>query len=164
LYFFPLPQRPVSLRQREEVQEMPRRLSARAGAAGIPVEEIEITAMRASGPGGQNVNKVASAIHLRFDVRASSLPAEVKERLLALRDRRISAKGVIVIKAQRYRTREQNRAEALARLDELLAAALARRKPRKPTRPTRAARERRLGAKRRTADRKSLRARVSPDA
>jgi ribosome-associated protein len=125
----------------------------------IPDAEIEIAAVRSQGAGGQNVNKVSSAIHLRFDVRASSLPADLQERILALRDRRITDDGVVVIKAQSHRTQEQNRADALERLAELIAPALVRRKARKKTKPTRASKERRLDAKRRQSQTKALRTR-----
>lgn len=110
-------------------------------------EEVEFTAMRSQGPGGQNVNKVSSAIHLRFDIRASSLPAHVKEKLLALPGRRVSKEGVLVLKAQSARTQEQNKAQALERLEEIVAEASQVQAVRRATKPTYGSRQRRLQGK-----------------
>ena len=127
----------------------------------VPPDEVEISAIRAQGAGGQNVNKVSSAIHLRFDIKASSLPEAVRERLLALGDRRISNDGVVIIKAQEYRSREDNLAEALRRLHELIDSAATLPKRRRPTKPTYTAVVKRLDSKARRASLKAARGKVS---
>jgi ribosome-associated protein len=126
----------------------------------VPPEEVQITATRAQGAGGQNVNKVANAVHLRFDVAASSLPEPVRERLLKLGDQRISKDGVVIIKAQEFRSLEKNRAQALRRLHELIASAAAVPKKRRPTRPTRTSVAKRLDSKARRGTIKSGRGKV----
>lgn len=114
----------------------------------VPLAEIEISAIRSQGAGGQNVNKVSTAIHIRFDVRASSaLSDNDKARVLRLRDQRISKEGVIVIKSQRFRSQDKNRSDALEKLAEMIRKALVEKKPRKPTRPSKRSREKRLDEK-----------------
>jgi ribosome-associated protein len=127
----------------------------------IPESEIVFSAIRASGPGGQNVNKVSSAIHLRFDVTSSSLPDAVKAKILRMRDTRISTEGVIVIKAQKYRSQEKNKLESLARLDELLQKSQHVETPRRQTRPSRSSVRKRLEGKKKQGSVKKNRGKVS---
>ena len=129
----------------------------------IPLDEIDWQAVRSQGAGGQNVNKVSSAVHLRFDIKASSLPASIKTRLLSMKDKRISKEGVIVIKAQQHRRQEQNHEDALGRLAELIRQAVHVPKPRRATRPTRSSVRQRLDNKTRRSKIKANRGKVDFD-
>ncbi|MEP5324457.1 alternative ribosome rescue aminoacyl-tRNA hydrolase ArfB [Marinobacter alexandrii] len=131
-----------------------------SSAVTLPMEEIEITAIRAQGAGGQHVNKVSSAIHLRFNIASSSLPEFYKQRLTRQRDSRISNEGIIVIKAQRFRSQDKNRSDALERLQDLIRSAAATQKTRRPTKPTRSSKKKRVDGKTRRGKVKSLRGKV----
>jgi ribosome-associated protein len=132
----------------------------RAAAPMVREDEVEFSAIRAQGAGGQNVNKVSSAVHLRFDVNASSLPADVKARLLALKDTRITDEGVVVLKAQRFRSQDKNRQDAMARLNALVQGVARPPRVRRATRPTLASKQRRLEGKSQRSQVKALRGKV----
>ncbi len=127
----------------------------------VPKQEIQMTAVRSKGPGGQNVNKVASAVHLRFDIKASSLPEDYKNKLLNLKDSRITKQGVVVIKAQQYKSREKNREAAVARLTALIKKAVIKKKKRRATKPTKGSQARRLDKKTKKGQIKKLRGRIN---
>ena len=129
-------------------------------ADDIPEKEIQFSAIRASGPGGQHVNKTSNAVHLKFDILCSSLPRKVKDKLLGLQDSRITSAGLLVIKAGAFRSQEKNRGDALDRLDQLLATAQREKKERKKTRPSLGSKKRRLSAKKKRADLKKLRNKI----
>lgn len=132
-----------------------------SNTVSIPENEIEISAVRSQGAGGQNVNKVATAIHMRFDIKASSLPDRYKERLLQLNDQRITQDGVVIIKAQEHRSQEQNREEALRRLQELIKSAVAVPKKRFKSKPTRSSQRKRLDSKTKRGQIKTMRGKVT---